>query len=120
MCYMFHPPYANYQVYITHSTHPSLPRDILCFMPRISSTQIIMIQLQTTQQTNIGHVNKSPPNHSLHPFHNNHPPKRSHSPYSYCPTHIRYYSTAAIVCTLLYACYYISTNVCFLLRGLEL
>jgi hypothetical protein len=82
ICYMFRPPYANCQVYITHSTQPPLPRNVPCFMPRISSILIIMIQLQTTQPINIGNVNKSPPNHSLRPFHNNHPPKQNHSPYS--------------------------------------
>jgi len=40
-----------------------------------------MIQLQTTQQINTDHMNKSPPNHSLHPFHNNHLTKQNHSPY---------------------------------------
>jgi len=40
-----------------------------------------MSQLQTTQQTNKkGHINKSPPNHSLNPYHNNHPPEQNRLP----------------------------------------
>jgi hypothetical protein len=92
-------------IQITNSTLGNSPppphSNVLCRTNTPSFTQCIMLQLQTTQQTNTDHVNKSPPNHR---------PKQNHSPYNYRPTHFHHYNTAVnymhvSVCMLLHLCY---------------
>ena len=95
-------------------THTPLPSNVPCFMPRISSPHIITKQLQT----HTDHVNKSPPNHSLHPFHNHHPLNQNHTPYGYWPTQFHHYGTTVTIRTLLYACCYIYVTACLLLCAL--
>jgi hypothetical protein len=92
-------------------THTPLPCNFPFFMTRISSTQIITKQLQT----HTDHSNKSPTYHSLNPFYNHHPLNKITQPYSYWHTHFHNYSTAVVIRTLLYACFYYYVTFCLLL-----